>query len=719
MENLIAAPPAASEQTSVAERINLRHYWHVALERRWLIVTIFFSVLLLTLVYLYRAPRIFQATVRLEINRESENVLNIKDVLSIDGREQDYLQTQYKNLQNRALIETLVNALRLDMDPRYSGNSDITAAVMSDITVQPIRLSRLVEVKVTHTDRRKAALIANTLASIFIQQNLNLRMGKSVEAIDWLESEAMNLRTNMDRAQAEIQDYKESARTLSLDQSQESVLQELKQKQSDYDKARNDAISATRVATEVERLAKSGIGIESITYLAGDSLIKSLKTSLAEKRSALASLERRYKSKYPLVVNLREDIAAMEATLKSESDKIFASVRNEASIAKLKEQIALDALREQEKKQMELSDLRIEYENLLREAEQDKALYMSVMNRLQETQLLAKQKSNNMRVVDPAKPPVRPIKPKTLLLFALGVFGGFGVALATAFFVDYLDDSIKGQDDIENYLGLSFLGYIPHIETNSIIERDLQAHMHPTSSAAESFRTLRAAVSLANIPEKLRTIVVTSTVPSEGKSLVASNLAIVTAQTGVRTLLLEADLRRPTVHKTFQLHSPQGIASYLQSRVDNVELIVHKTEIPNLDVVCCGAIPSSPSELIGSQRMTQFIDEMKQRYDRIIMDCPPISAVSDPLISAAMSDGLIFVSEFNKIRREHVRKTVMRIQNAGIHILGAVINNIDFEGKDSYYYSHYYYQNGYYSSHYKTDKAELTEGESSKPVKRS
>jgi capsular exopolysaccharide synthesis family protein len=194
---------------------------------------------------------------------------------------------------------------------------------------------------------------------------------------------------------------------------------------------------------------------------------------------------------------------------------------------------------------------------------------------------------------------------------------------------------------------------------------------------------------------------ITSTIPSEGKSLVASNLAVVIAQTGLRTLLVDADLRRPSVHKAYQLHSPTGLSSYLTKELDQLDPIVHKTEVPNLDVICCGAVPSTPSELIGSQRMVEFLNAARGRYDRIILDSPPISAVSDPLIIAAMSDGVVFVTKFNKIRREHARKSIQRLHDAGIHVLGIVLNDIDFEGKDSYYYSYYYYQNRYYSSHYR------------------
>jgi capsular exopolysaccharide synthesis family protein len=160
------------------------------------------------------------------------------------------------------------------------------------------------------------------------------------------------------------------------------------------------------------------------------------------------------------------------------------------------------------------------------------------------------------------------------------------------------------------------------------------------------------------------------------------------------------------VHKAFQLHSPIGLSSYLTEEVNSIDEFTHSTEVPNLDVICCGAIPSTPSELIGSKRMMQFMQELRNRYDRIVLDCPPVSAVSDPLVLAARSDGVVFITKFNKIRREHARRTVQRLQDAGIFILGVVLNDIDFEGKDSYYYSYYYYQNRYYASHYKSDKAE-------------
>ena len=699
--------PETADVVVHEEKINLRHYWHVILERRWLVFTALFSVFALCLIYLFNAQRIFQATARMQIDRESDNVLNIKDVFAVDGREQDYLQTQYKNLQSRSLIQSVAAKLKLDKDPRYARSADVVKAVAQDITIAPIRLSRLVDVKVEHPDPKQAVAIANTLVETFIQQNLDQKMSKSLDALRWLKVEADTLERDVEQKDLALQTYRVEKKMVSLEESQNIVLQALKQAQADLDKARSDAASAQKLDEEVERLLKSGTSIDAIPQVAGNPLIQDMRKSLAEKEALLANLLKRYKDKYPDVIRVREEIASLKDSIQRESQKVREAIRAEAELARAKESIMAGELKKKEQESFELSQLRIQYDVLNRQAEQSKLLYNVVLQRMKETDLTSKDKAQNMRVVDAAVVPMNPVKPRVVLTLFLGIIGGLGVAIGLAFFVNYLDDSIKSQDDIETYLRLPFLGYIPNIKTNSLLERDLQAHLRPQSNAAEGFRTLRAAVALSPNSDKYRVLTVTSTIPSEGKSLVASNLAIVMAQTGLKTLLVDADLRRPSVHKVFRLQSPIGLSSYLMDKVKSVDEFIHTTEVPNLDVVCCGAVPSSPSELAGSKRMRQFLDEIRSRYDRVIFDCPPVSAVSDPLLIASLSDGAVFVAKFNKIRRDHARKTIQRIQDAGIHILGVVLNDIDFEGKDSYYYSYYYYQNRYYSSHYSPNSGKV------------
>jgi succinoglycan biosynthesis transport protein ExoP len=702
MEN----PNVMSTTDSVVseDSVNLRHYWHIILERRWLVITAFISVFVLALIYLYKAPRIYQAVARLQIDREDSGALNIRQVLSVDGREQDYLQTQYKNLQSRTLIETVINQLELGKDARYAKRLDVSRAVADDVTIAPIRLSRLVDIKVEHPQPEMAARIANSIVTNFIQNNLDQKIYKLKGVLEYLSMESKELANEVEKADAALQAYRTNSEMgISLAESENVLLQGLKQAQGDFTRAQSEATSFQNMADGVKNLIKEGTSKDAIPEIANNLAIRQLHNELASLKAELAALLTRYKDKWPAVEQKRKQIGSLEASIESESENLYQAIQTQAQVAKQREDGQKALLDRAKQEMLKLGNLRIKYDVLNRQAERAKELYNLVLQKTKETDLTTKDKTQNMSVVDAAKPPYQPIKPRIVLTLILGVLGGLAVAGSLAFFVNYLDDSIKIQDDVETYLRLPFLGYVPNIKTNSLVERELQSHLHPRSNAAEGFRTIRAAISLMPKAEKYRSLAVTSTIPSEGKSLVAANLAIVIAQTGMKTLLVDADLRRPSVHKAFQLHSPLGLSAYLTQEVESLDDIAHSTEVPNLDVVCCGSIPSSPSELISSRRMEQFLSEVRGRYDRIILDCPPVSAVSDPLVLAARADGVVFVTKFNKIRRHHARRSVQRIQDAGIFILGVVLNDIDFEGKDSYYYSYYYYQNRYYSSHYKTE----------------
>jgi capsular exopolysaccharide synthesis family protein len=687
---------------------NLRNYIHIVMERRWLAISAFLVVLVLTAIYLAQAKPVFQAVARLQVNKESDNPLTGKDSYTDSRYEMDYLQTQYKNLQSRTLLGMVIDQLALTNDARYAKALDPIARLSRDVTIAPVRLSRLVDVKVEHTNPERAALIANTIGQLFISNNIAQKQMSSSDALNWLTQQEATTREKVEDADTKLQEYRMEKNEVSLEDNDNLVRQSLFGAKAELSRAHMDVIQSDETLAEIDRILAEGKPIESIPQVRDSVVIQRLQQELGLRESALAALLTRYREKHPSVIQARGEIEKMRQAIKEEAEFALQALRNNAVFLKKREEALLVNVEQETAKQQALYALRIEYDALKRESENNKTIYSNVLLRRNETELLSRLSANNIVLVDPAPVPTLPIKPKVILTIILGVFAGLVAGIGLAFFVNYLDDSIKSQDDVENTLGLAFLGYVPNIKTNSVVERDLQAHSHPQSNAAEGFRTIRATLSLTHKPEKLRLVSVTSTIPSEGKSLVASNLAIVSAQTGLRTLLVDADLRRPSVHKAFQLHSPTGLSAFLTGDTTDLEDITHKTEVPNLDVICCGSVPTNPSELIGSARMKAFLDLVGDKYDRVILDCPPISAVSDPLVIAAKTDGVVFVCKFNKIRREHARRSVQRIQAAGIHIMGVVVNDIDFEGKDSYYYSYYYYQNRYYSSHYKTtpDKAD-------------
>jgi len=693
-----AAPLEASESPS--SNLNLRHYWNIVLQRRWLVIATFVSVFVLCLVYLFKAPRIYSASARLQIDRESAASLNLNKVV-MSMTDQDYLQTQYRNLLSRSLLEVVIKREKINEDPRYRENSDVARALAEDIRITPIRLSRLVDVVVEHPNATKAAGIANALVDEFIEQNLNQKQKRTMDMLFFLRSQANGLEVDVAKAEEDIQNYRAQVKFVSLDSSYNIVAEALSQSQAQYAMAKAQAQTTQTTVEELDRHMQAGNPLETFPKIAADGKVNSLQLQLSGQENELAGLLKRYKDKHPTVIQARSKIEETHRSVQGAAQQVAEILRSEARLAKASEQILAANVKEWENQQMEWNKAKMQYDVLMRKAQSSKALFDTVLAKMKEIELVQRDKGNNIRVVDYAYPATMPVKPRVMLTLFLGAFGGLGLAIGLAFFVNFLDDSIKSQDDVESYLHLPFLGYIPNIKTTRVVESGLQAHLHPQSNAAESFRTVRAAIALGAKAEKMRVFTVTSTIPSEGKSLVASNLAVVVAQTGLRTVLVDADLRRPSLHKAFQLHSPMGLAAYLTEQTNRVDDVIQTTEVTNLDVACCGQIPSQPSELLGSQRMVQLMQALSKRYDRVILDCPPVSAVSDPLILSAMAAAVVFVTKFNRVRREHARRTIQRIQDAGIHICGVVLNDIDFEGRDSYYYSYTYYQNRYYSSYHR------------------
>ncbi len=701
MENSPRPAPVAGAN----DANKLRQYWHVLLERRWLIIVIFAACVTAGFIYAFRATPLFEAVARLQINPESAGVLSLRDVISTANKDQEYLQTQYRNLQSRSLLEKIRTKLKLDEDERYKSEIDQIEAITKDITIAPIRLTRLVEIRVRHPSATKCRDIANTLLETFLRDNIDQKTLQAADGYRLLRTEANLQETELTKAIQALQDYRAKYSAVSLDQDVNVVYLGYRSAKEAYEIQRVRYENSVRLAQEAARWREEKKDVAEFPEVARDPLVSQSKTALGSSMSQFASITNRYGPKHPQYKALASAVASDQQKLEGESERAFKALQAGVDLEKANFEGARKKFEEAEVEVTRLKELQVNYDVLNRKRERAEAMYQLVLGKTKEYDLTQKDTIQNMRVIDPADVPPKPVKPNKPVVIVGSVFLGLLAGLGLAFFINFLDDSVKSQEDVETYLRLPFLGYIPNIKSTSVVERDLQAHLHPTSSAAEGFRTLRAAVSLARNAEKLRNIGVSSTIPSEGKSLVASNFAIVTAQTGLKTLLVDADLRRPSVHKAFQLQSPIGLSAYLSERVSSIDEIIHPTDVPNMDVVCCGATPSNPSELISSKRMLQFLEEVSSRYDRVILDCPPVSAVADPLVVGAMCDGLIFVTKFNKIRREHALRSVQRIQDAGIHIVGLVLNDIDFEGRDSYYYSYHYYQNRYYASHYRSKPA--------------
>lgn len=395
-----------------------------------------------------------------------------------------------------------------------------------------------------------------------------------------------------------------------------------------------------------------------------ETLLESLKKDKSRLETEIAEASKRYKSRHPKMIALTAQLTETEAKIDSETTKF-----------------------------LNLNQKMVQYNLLKKDVESNQQLYTTMLTQAKETGVSEKIEASSISIVDFAKPPEAPYKPKkSQILFislVLAVFSGIGLC----FFIEYLDSSIRTAEDVSNYLNLPFLGYLPSVlkEAKTDSERALISFQKPQSTITESYRSVRTSILFAYPEDKpLKTILVTSSIPGEGKTFAACNLAIVFAQMNERVLLIDIDMRRPKIYKSFHADQKNGMSDFLAGTID-LEKIIKPTEIRNLSLITSGTIPPNPSELLSSAKIRTFFEQIKTGYDRIIVDSPPVLNVADTSILANIADGIILVIKGASTRLEGVNRAKDKILQSKGRIIGAIVNNIMPEKEDRYYYYHYYY----------------------------
>lgn len=693
---------------------HLRHYWHVLYERRWWMITTFIVVFALMLLYLFRYTPIYRGTATIEIGRIQNTIVNLGGQplsLNRNFHDSDYLETQYEKLVSRTLIEKVVRKLNLDKTEKYAEAADIVNAVRNDISISPSRLSRLVKVHVEHPEGKRAQEIANTLVELFLERNQDQRKERYTVPLAWLNSELHIQADKVSEAAKKIHHFEigeesngENPTQVSFEDELATAIMSLQQAQTAYEmkvSAVNDLEEIVNNATEAK---ESGEEIQNVvTSIANKQVIASLKSSLSVAETRLEGFLERYREDWPAVLQIKKEIQEFRSQIQREAEAALESMNKDIEIARNQEKQANSRLNLAKERLHKLNERKVKYDMLKRAEEKDQAIHDMLLARAKEMELVAEETQENIYFVDRAINPSFPVKPNKTLLMIVGIVGGIIFGVGLAFLVNLLDDSIKTQDDIETYLRLDYLGHVPKVDSKISHDRSLYAHLMPQSDVSENFRTIRATVALADPEKEYRVVSITSAAPSEGKSFIASNFAIVNAQMGLKTLLIDCDLRRPSLRSTFEFEKEQkGLTQYIESGGGALEDIIHRTEIPDLDLIHSGKISKNPHELVTSDALKKLIAEVEKKYDRIVIDSPPILAVSDPLIIASFADGLLYVTKFDRTKRHLSKKCLEQLQNGGANIIGAIINEVDLrKARYSYYYNNYYYQNRYYTDYYR------------------
>lgn len=396
-------------------------------------------------------------------------------------------------------------------------------------------------------------------------------------------------------------------------------------------------------------------------------LLESLKQEMSSVKNEIAEASKRYKERHPKMISLKTRLAALQEGVGRETKNLI-----------------------------NLNEKMVEYKNLKREVESNRTLYESLLKKAKETEVSKELMATDLRILDYAETPSAPIKPNRKRDLTTGAMWGLVLGVALAFFLEYLDSTLKNAEDIESYLRLPFLGYVASLsserdEVKGLTNIDLISQKIPHSRIAESYRSIRTSIIFSSPEDRpLKTVLITSSLPQEGKTFVSINLGIVFAHTNEPILIIESDMRKPRVAKAFGMQNEVGLSSYLAGKAD-IDEIIKPTIVPNLSLITSGPVPPNPTELLTSSKTQQLLNELKSKFSRVIIDSPPILYVTDTAILANIVDGVIQVVRAGKTNVNHVLRSKQRLTEAKAKIIGVILNDLDVKKEDSYYYYHYYY----------------------------
>ncbi len=667
------------------QSLHLRDYWHVVVRRRWLAFFVFTVVLLGAAVRLALTRPVYQSTAQVLIERDAPNVLDFEKNARAADVWDSFYQTQYRLLQSRLLARRVVEKLNLEDDPEFGGPRPEGERVAPDaapgtslvlervidqfldrLRVQPVKNSQLVAVSFQAERPLLAADAVNAVVDAYIQQTLEFRYRVSAAAGVWLVNETQEQSKKVESAALALQKFQEQEGLANVEERRELVEQKLK----DLGGSLN-AAKTRRLEKEATYQAMSGGNVEELPDVLRNPLIQTLRTELATLERQGAVLEAKgYLQEHPEVVRLRSQIEGTRQKIALEARRIVRAAQNEYQVALSQEGGVAAALESAKAEAQDLSRRSVTYDALKRDLEASKTLSDNILTRQKQTDVARDLQSSNVHVIDPAIVPRSPLRPQPLRDLALAFVFGLGCAVAAAFFRDYLDTSVGRPSDVR-LLGLPLLGVIP--ETHSRQTPALIGELG-REPFAEGYRVLRTALHPVTRVESGHILLVTSALPGEGKTLTSLNLALSLAQTEERVLLVDADLRRPSLHTLLPTRRVPGLSDVLTGSADPLQA-VQRVPGTRLNLLACGApAPMSTTDLLASGALRELFDTLRRAYDRIVVDTPPAGTIADALVLAPLADGVLVVARSEKVGRSAVLHVLDRISNAGGNVVGVVLN---------------------------------------------
>ena len=747
----------------MTEPAHLRDYFAVVLKRKWLILSLIVVVTSLVAIQMYRLPSIYEAQTTIQIEQKTKSILQTKDLTIKGGNDPAYWMTQLKLLENPELARQVVLALDLQNNPAFLGGQGrggivstlrrivsrekvatpapdaggvpvisnesfsgeaLTPAQLErlepyedmlreNLLVEPVDKTSLVTIGFRHTEPEIAMKVANTLAAVFIY-NDNLREASgSGRANDTLSKQITELQLQIQRDEEARINYKRN-NDLPLGQLEGQ----------NFTAVRLGTYSSQLQAAEAERkdleaayrAAQSTPDIWSIPQVQESKTVQRLREKIEGLNERRAALTVQYTEEWPEVKKIDRQIDQLNKELQNAPREIVTAMKTRYEAASAKEGKLRTAYAQERGAANAQSLAETSLSDLNQKIETNRQTYQTYVQRKKELEVTSSDRTDNVSVATPARLPRGPIGPPRVRNIIIALLLSLGAGIGLAFLLDYLDDTLKSIEDVDRHIHLPTLALIPAPRAERMLLKGRGGMGDPSDSAAlaliedvrspvaEAYRHLRTSLLLSSAGQPPKTVLVTSSQPSEGKTTTAVNTAMMLAQTGADVLILDCDLRRPRIHAHFNLANVRGVSNYLSGETDIGSLIQTSDKLPNLKVITSGPVPPNAAELLGSDEMRRFLALLNENFSHIIIDSPPAISFTDASILSTLVDGVMLVVHGGRSSRAVVRRAKQQLLDVGAHIFGIVLNNVKLESNDYYYYSNYY------ASYYDDGDANAPEG---------
>jgi polysaccharide biosynthesis transport protein len=740
-------PELSSQESALGD------YVRVLVKRKWTVLACLFTIFSVVAIASLKMTPVYEASGSIAINKPDSGLVNFNNspTFNLDYYDPTEIETEVKILQSDLLALQVVKELGIDRRPEFGGK---TAALPSSLDLAPDPLqadpsrtsgllasfrgnlkvtlapnTKIIDVHFRSPDKDLAANVVNTLMSTYTENNFKSRFDSTMQASDWLSKQLVDLQMKVETSQEKLVRYQKEHEILGIDEKQNittAKLDELNKALTAAESERMDKESVYRlvqsadadtIASAASALDAAGGGAQSAS-----TLLDGLRTKEADLKIQAAELNTQFGPSYPKLAQVNGQLKEIDAQILAETRKVAGKIRGQYMAALQRENMLHDALEKQKQEENKLNESAIEYSLLKRDLESYRTLYEGLMEKMKEAGVSAGLKSNNFRIVDVARVPTYPIEPNIprnlAFAFMLGLTSGVGLA----FLLEGLDNTVRTTEQAQMISGLPPLGMIPMgsrtaregantkrlVIATSKEAVELVTQVRPQSQMAESYRALRTSLLLSNLGAPPKVIMITSALPQEGKTTTSINCAVVLAQKGIRVLLIDADLRRPSIHKTLGMGPRSGLSNVLTGSATLQQAITRSPVLPNLSVLPAGTPPPNPAELLASTNMRDVLEELRGQYDHIVVDTPPTLSVTDAVVLSPRADAIVLVIRSGQTTKQALRRSRDVLMQVNAKVSGVLLNAVDLSSPDYYYYYEY---KGKYSRYYRDTESHTDDEE--------